>query len=363
LVSSKVSIFWVNYNSSNFIDIVRESLTAIKELDYPNFELIIVDNGSMDGSKQLIENFIKKISLKSKSILLEQNLGFTGGNNAAFAARDPSSKYVVLLNNDAVPRKDSLKKMIEVMENDEKLGAVQGAILNYDERSIDTAGDYITELFDVYPLFQWMPPTSLKKSVYVTSADAAYSLFRVGALKAISRQGPMFDESMFAFFDDYMLGLQLWNHGFRIKALPMITAKHKRGASSTKTRSLQTYLSARNLIILNEISNSRYKVMVKLYSLRRVVDGILPSFSNHTYQEDSSERSKILSRALVDGIRMGLLKKKQGERIDIYKGPVITIKPLTALLSMVDRANVNSKMVLELNKEPYGNERLKNLVA
>ena len=49
-------------------------------------------------------------------IRLEKNLGFTGGNNIGFKARDRDSKYVVLLNNDAIPLQDSLKVMVEHME-------------------------------------------------------------------------------------------------------------------------------------------------------------------------------------------------------------------------------------------------------
>jgi GT2 family glycosyltransferase len=101
----KASILWVNYNSSSFIDLVLESLQAVKDLDYPNYELIIVDNGSVDDSFNTIKEFINKSNIKSRLIRLDKNLGFTGGNNVAYAARDPNSKYIVLLNNDAVPKK------------------------------------------------------------------------------------------------------------------------------------------------------------------------------------------------------------------------------------------------------------------
>lgn len=75
----KVSIFWLNYNSLSFIDIVLESLQAVNELDYPNYELIIVDDGSTDGNFKIIRNFVDKMNVKNKVIRLNKNLGFATG--------------------------------------------------------------------------------------------------------------------------------------------------------------------------------------------------------------------------------------------------------------------------------------------
>lgn len=77
-VEPRVSILLLNYNSSDFIDLVIESLKAVKNLDYANYELILVDNGSSDGSFETIKDFIKRINLNSKFVRLERNLGFTG---------------------------------------------------------------------------------------------------------------------------------------------------------------------------------------------------------------------------------------------------------------------------------------------
>lgn len=101
----KVSIIWLNYNSSKIMPIVLKSLESIVNLDYPSdrYELIVVDNGSTDGSFEEIKRFLEKKSrLRKKIVRLSRNLGFTGGNNVGFMARDTESKYVLLLNNDAI---------------------------------------------------------------------------------------------------------------------------------------------------------------------------------------------------------------------------------------------------------------------
>jgi GT2 family glycosyltransferase len=131
----KASILWINYNSMNFIDIALGSLQAIADLDYPNYEVIIVDNASTDKSFDVIKSFAERS--RFKLIRSERNLGFTGGNNLGFKARDRDSKYVVLINNDAVPHKNSLE-LIELMEAEERVGGAQGIILN--RKRVESAG-------------------------------------------------------------------------------------------------------------------------------------------------------------------------------------------------------------------------------
>ncbi|MDW8036209.1 MAG: glycosyltransferase, partial [Candidatus Korarchaeum sp.] len=144
-----MSIVWLNYNSSKFFNIVLKSLEAIVDMDYPKdkYELIVVDNGSVDGSFECIVKFLEgKGTLRSKIVRLNRNLGFTGGANVGFSARDPESKYIVLLNNDAIPMKHSLTTMVEYAEKYDKVAALNGVILQYDGRLIDTAGNLIDEL-------------------------------------------------------------------------------------------------------------------------------------------------------------------------------------------------------------------------
>jgi GT2 family glycosyltransferase len=326
----KVSILWVNFNSYSFIQLVEESLKAIEDLDYPNHELIAVDNCSVDGSYAILKNYLQDTRIDSKLIRLKRNVGFTGGNNVAFSARDPNAKYVVLLNNDAVPKKESLRELIDLLEYDEELGAVQGVILNLDERSIDTAGDYLSELFEATSLFQGHRPRSLKAPVFTTSPDAAYSVLRVKAIRRIPRQSEqLFDNYLFGYFDDHTLGLKLWNSGYKVKVFPTITAKHNRGSSFKRAKHLQAYLKMRNLLILNEISNSRYKNLLKLLCLRQAFTVPFRKIKDSNAAETECFRTATV-KGFVDGMRMGKARRRLGERIDIYKAPLLSVFPSTA---------------------------------
>lgn len=355
IAEPKVSILWINYNSSSFIDLALESIQAVKELDYSNYELIIVDNGSVDDSPKTIKNLVEKVELKSKIIKLKENRGYTGGNNIAYAARDPDSKYIVLLNSDAVPQKDSLRKLVQIMENDASLGAVQSVILNYDERTIDTAGDYLSELLGAYSRAQGKPRKTLRKWVYITSADGAYSIYRVGAVKnKIACDDSLFDDSLFACLDDHMLGLKVWNNGFKIKAAPLVTAKHRRGSSFKKVTPLLFYLGVRNRIILNEISNSKYKNLLRLFFVKQLYVYFLFKIFSLKTEPSSKNIHALLSKAFLDGIRIGKKRKKLGETIDIYKAPILRIKPLTAFLGIMTHPTlIDIHLRKELDKTAF----------
>jgi len=335
LLIPKVSILWVNYNSLSFINLALESLQAVKDLDYPNYELIVVDNGSVDGSFEIIKKFLNESNIKSKLIRLNRNLGFTGGNNVAYAARDPNSKYVVLLNSDAVPRRDSLRRLVEIMESDKSLGAVQGIILNYDERSIDTAGDFVSELLETPTPLQGFPPDSLKKPIFATSADAAYSIFRVEAIEKLSNARWKIFDDLFACFDDHLLGLRIWNAGYKIKVFPIITAKHNRGSSFRKVQPLQLYLIIRNVLIVNEISNSRYKNLIRLLILRELAKWIMAKFLGLIKIPEYKKMPALLLKAFAEGIKTGRSKNWQMAKIDLYKAPIFAVRFTDALSQII----------------------------
>jgi len=164
-----------------------ESLEGVFGLDYPNLEVVIVGNGSTDGSFEAIKRFVEEkrpSGVRVKVLRLGRNYGFAGGVNRGYAARDPDSKYVVLLNNDTVPYPDSLSRMVEVLEAHEGLGALQGIVVRYeDPNRVDTAGGFLTELLTSHLAFSGSSPQSVKHEFYVTYVDGSYSVYSVEALR------------------------------------------------------------------------------------------------------------------------------------------------------------------------------------
>ncbi|MEM2206872.1 MAG: glycosyltransferase family 2 protein [Ignisphaera sp.] len=309
----KVSIIWLNYNSMKIVDLVLESLKAVSEFDYPNnrYELIVVDNGSTDGSFEKIKAFLEmKDNLRKKIIRLSSNLWFIGGNNVGFKARDKDSKYVVILNNDAVPFKESLKTMVEYAEQ-YNVGGLSGIILKYGGGNlIDTAGDVMDELLYMYHIGVGKPaPWIVKKPFYITYADGAYALYRVDCILKSMGEKLFFNEFL-SYGDDNVLGLVLWNNGYKVIAIPEIIATHRRGTTFRKQHKI--YLGERNRIALSYITNTKYKLVIKLHTLRVT----LPHVFESSYR----------MRVLYDGIKLGrILRSKYNLLIDVYKAPILNL--------------------------------------
>jgi GT2 family glycosyltransferase len=256
----KVSIIWLNYNSSKFMPIALRSLESVAELDYPpdKYELIVVDNCSTDGSYEGVRDFLeKKGGLRKKVIRLSRNFGFTGGNNVGFAARDKESKYVLLLNNDAALFQQGLKTLVEYAENNDRVAGLQGVVLKYGTRLIDVAGAYIDELLEAHMLgYNRMYPWILRRPIYVTYVDGSCALYRI---KSVGNK--LFIDELFIYCDDVALSLEMWNCGYKLIAIPEMVANHVRSLSFGLGKgSLSVYLSERNKVALSLITNTRLRL-------------------------------------------------------------------------------------------------------
>ncbi len=325
----KVSIIWINYNSSKIMDVVLESLEYALSLDYPNYELIVIDNASNDGSFENIKEFLKNYSNgsspKVRIVRLSRNIGFTGGCNIGFKIALRDSKYVALLNNDAVPYPDSLINLVECMEADPTLGAAQGIILKYGTDRVDTAGDFIDEMLITHKLFHNHEYPCMRREIEVTYADGAYSIIRVDAVK--KSVGPrLFDGDMFAYYDDMVLGLKLWNHGYRVVGFPFKTASHLVNGSFGKSL-LKLYLGIKARAVLNEVSNSRFKEVIRAKLIATALALKLSPIkrTNVKVPELTDVGVRTYIKAIYDGIKLGVKKRLSGEFIDLYRAPIIKI--------------------------------------
>lgn len=122
----KVYIIILNWNG---LKDTLECLESVYRLDYPNFEVIVVDNSSSDASVDTIRRKYPQVFLIENN----QNLGFTGGNNVAMkCAMGLGADYVWLLNNDTVVEPDSLAKLVDEAERSSDIGLVSPVIYHYD---------------------------------------------------------------------------------------------------------------------------------------------------------------------------------------------------------------------------------------
>jgi len=136
--SHRVSAVVINLNGA---DLLPYALTSLKEQHYDGLDIMVVDNGSTDGSQEMLRSDFSDIYLVEN----KDNLGFGGANNIGIEhALNDGARYVFLLNYDAVIREDCISRMVETMK---EIGpAIIGAKIYYHEPSdrIWSAGGRVT---------------------------------------------------------------------------------------------------------------------------------------------------------------------------------------------------------------------------
>jgi len=121
VAKTKLSIIILSYNTKDLLMSCLDSLKKVK--DEVNFEVIVVDNASSDGSPEVVaENYSWVKLVKNK-----RNLGFAAGNNAA--KNFCRGEYILFLNSDTLMKKNTLRETLSYLDRDEKVGAMTCKIL------------------------------------------------------------------------------------------------------------------------------------------------------------------------------------------------------------------------------------------
>lgn len=198
----KVFIVILNYNG---MDVIKKCLTSVFKTDYPNFEVVFVDNNSTDGSLELAKgNFSKANFIKN-----EENLGYASGNNIGIRfSLERMAEYVLVLNNDTEVEKDFLTKLIEVMEENEKIGMASPVIMDSNTKQIWFSGGRIDWLRMKTVHSQNARTEAYFESDFITGCSM---LVKAEVFKKIG----LFDEDFFLYWEDADLSLRSKKAGFK----------------------------------------------------------------------------------------------------------------------------------------------------
>lgn len=220
-----VSVVIVNWNGG---EVFQECLSSLSKIDYPNWELIVVDNGSTDGSEDLVRNIRPPKGLRT--ILNNKNLGFAPANNQGVEV--VTGKYVLLLNNDTKVEKDFLIKMVARMEEDADLGVIQPKIYLMDKSDhLDNAGSFLTRIGFLH---HWgfmkkdSPEFGTEREIF--SAKGACMLIRK---KVVDKVG-LFDNDFVSYFEESDFCWRVWLAGYKILFYPDSRIYHKLGFTIRK---------------------------------------------------------------------------------------------------------------------------------
>jgi GT2 family glycosyltransferase len=211
------------------------------------FEVVVVDNGSEDGSLEMLDREFSQIdAFRLKLIRNKENRGFCAANNQGFAASN--TPLVALLNNDAVAEPDWLTSLTSAFEDRQEVGMAASKILVYeDPKRIDKVGHLI------YPDGQnrGRGTDELDAGQYdrveeVLWPDGCAAMYKREMLDRIGG----FDEDFFAYADDAELGLRARIAGWTCIYIPTAVVRHHRGATLGLRSGRRLELIERNRVLL-----------------------------------------------------------------------------------------------------------------
>lgn len=219
-----VSVIVLNWNGSHFLG---ECLGSLLNQDYSEYEVLLVDNGSTDGSVEFVkEKFGKNPNLKV--IALKMNYGFSKGNNIGieYAKGD----YVIILNNDTKVKENFITELVKTAESDCQIGSVGCKIL-FKNGNLWFSQKFMNEGF-IVPFFL---QTLVEERIETISKSFAINLSNSGCAvlyrkSVLDEVGP-FDEDFWSNWEDWDLGYRINLAGYKSVYIPMALVNHVGGGS------------------------------------------------------------------------------------------------------------------------------------
>jgi len=233
-----VSAIVVNWNGK---DLLHSCLLSLAGQTHRELEVVVVDNGSSDGSVEMVKGEFPRVRLKEN----ETNLGFARPNNQGIA--EATGEVFFLINNDAEAKPDCLTKLVSALQRDPKAGMAAPKILEYSERrTIDSVGG----LF-IYPdgMSRGRGRGEEDRGQYdslreVLLPSACACLYRRAMVEEVGN----FDEDFFAYCEDTDLGLRGRLAGWKAVSVPEAVVRHKYSQTGGRYSPLKAFLVERNHI-------------------------------------------------------------------------------------------------------------------
>lgn len=235
-----VSIVIPTYNQKKD---VLECLQSLATLEYSNPEVIVVDNGSTDGTPDDIEKLHPKVKLIRNS----SNLGVTGGRN--LGAKHSRGEYIFFLDHDTVVDKSALCELVEIIQSDPKIGVVGPGIYHHDEpKKIGSLGTSIGS-FTGKVSFNYAGRINNGQFPEVMDVQVLPTAFLVR--RKVLEKVDFFDDIYFATYEDTDFCFRVRKLGYRVVCLPKAKVWHKVPLSDGRQEIsiLKTYYMARNRTI------------------------------------------------------------------------------------------------------------------
>jgi len=235
--SPAVSAVIINYNGKHLLEIVLPSLAA---QTYDGFEVVVVDDGSHDGST----DYLADRWPAARVVALAENVGVAAALNRGIAAA--SGEYVALLNNDLELEPTWLAEMVAGIERHARAATVACKLRSYQERErLDGAGDALTRAIVAGRRGHGeLDRGQYEREEEVFAPTAGAGLYRASALAEVGE----FDESFFAYLEDVDWGVRARLAGYESWYVPTAVAYHMGGATTGERSAFFFGLLQRNRV-------------------------------------------------------------------------------------------------------------------
>jgi GT2 family glycosyltransferase len=257
----KVSIIMVTYNGL-MIGTLVDSIASVLRTRFPDIELVIVDNGSSDGSVDFLKSLSKEDS-RVKTLFKNHNSGYSAANN--LGVRYAKGEFLAFLHNDARVDPSWLDELLDFMNTNENIGAVQPQIRDLrNPETMLSEGNSMDSLGFVFVegLGERVNRQASPKLVFALTA--ACMLFRRPAFEAVGG----FDENYFFSYDEIDLCWRTWLAGYQLYYVPQAIIWHR--ASTTVDQFFKSqvpYFDCKN----------RLNSMIKNYEADLLARYLIPS--------------------------------------------------------------------------------------
>lgn len=288
---SKITVIIPHFNG---VDILKDCLHSLYKNIFLDFETVLIDNGSMDGSPNFVrENFSQVMVIEN-----EKNLGYAGACNQGMLLS--KSEFILLLNNDTVMPENFLMEMLNAINDDPNIAMVQPKIKSIqDKEYFDYSGAAGGEM-DIfgYPfargrIFDFVEKDkgqydNTENRVFWTSGCAI--LIRKSVIDKIG----LLDDDFFAHQEEIDLNWRAQLAGYRNVVTCKTYILHYSGYTLKSDNSRKMYLNHRNNLILM-IKNYSFSSLIVLFPIRLILEGL--AFFVYLFQ-DGAKRSLAIAKSI-----------------------------------------------------------------
>ena len=259
-----VSIIIPHFNGK---EILTNCLNSLIKNNFDRFEIIVVDNGSTDGSKELIKNNFPQVILVEN----EKNEGYAGGCNSGIPRT--KGKYILFLNNDVEVAENFVEEMFDAMDSDEKVGLVQPKLLSMQKKThFDYSGGAGGEI-DIFgfPFARGRVFIELEKdeSQYDEITNEIFWASGTAVLirKTLLEKIGSFDEDFFAHMEEIDLNWRAQLVGYKSVVTLKTYLYHYSGYTLPAENPKKMYLNHRNNLIMI-LKNYSFLTLLWVFPIR-----------------------------------------------------------------------------------------------